>query len=133
MATWGTGRAEGGSVVVGHENNWIRFWSAALLIVSAVMVTSCSKSNDVWIANPCDAPLEVRTFDIPSDKIDGEEPNERAEIPALSVGKIDSAFSDAAGDAWSIQIAGFDTVFPVDGDQLSHDTFVVPAEVCGAP
>lgn len=105
-------------------------WSAALLVVCSVGLGSCSKSSDVWIANPCDVPLQVRTFDIPPDKIEGEEPNEHAEIPALSVSKLDNAFSDAAGGEWSIQIVEPESVYAVSRDQLSNDTFVVPAETC---
>lgn len=104
--------------------------SLVLVLVFVAALTSCSKSHSVWIANSCDRPLTVRTFDIPPDEIEGEDPNEQATIPAASSEEISSAFSDAAGSDWSIQIEESNTVYPVSKGQLPNDTFVVPAEVC---
>lgn len=104
----------------------------AVVIASVGFATSCTKSIDIWLVNPCAKSLEIHTFDLPPERIGGEQPNKRISLPAVSVVKVQDAFTDAAGKDWSVQIVDPARTLAVDGDRLTHETLALPAEVCPA-
>lgn len=107
----------------------VLIWLVAL--AAALGMSSCTRSIDVWIANPCPRALKVVTYDVPPERIADEVPNAVAVAPP-GISKIDKAFTNAAGRRWTVEIGeGPDrVVLPVDGDLLSHSTLTLPATVC---
>lgn len=95
-----------------------------------LLLSGCTKSFDVYFANPCDRELSIETYSLPPDRIEGEPESATGDVASLSVTKVDDAFFNAAGYAWSVVIEGFEDPIPIDGKKLKNDTIVLPAAVC---
>ena len=100
-------------------------------VVCLVSLSSCTKTFDAMVVNPCDRSLHVETFDIPPGQIEGEEPNARATLGAVTALVLKDAFSDAAGRSWSVRVRTHSWhVVPISGRARKDLVVIIPARLC---
>lgn len=109
----------------------LRPWRVVAALLVALLFIGCTKSYDAWLVNPCDRELKVETFDVRVDRASREEPLTRVALPAVSVTKVEDAFTDAAGRNWTIVVNGTKAL-AVDGDSWRNKTVVIPAVYCSS-
>lgn len=73
-------------------------------IAASGLLAACSSFFDAYIANPCDRPVEVETFEVPAAKAVDSEPAASTKVPPLAVKFVEAAFTDGAGYSWSIAL-----------------------------
>jgi len=101
-----------------------------LTSLAFIAFTGCTKSFDVFVANPCPNKVSIITYSVPPDGVVSAPLSAKADIPARSVKKVDDAFFDASGRSWAIVVKGFPKPIPVDGRDLINGTLVLSSEVC---
>jgi hypothetical protein len=95
----------------------------------ALVLGSCVKSVDVYFGNPCAEDLRIETFRVPPEKVSPAELVQRVTLPAESLELVKGAFDVATGNQWSLRTEG-GLVLAVNGDDLVHETFVLPIAAC---
>lgn len=103
----------------------IRSGFAIVLFVLA----GCTRSTDVYVANPCSMGLTATFWSVPSTQTDSHQPTKAASLDPVSITLVPAAFTDALGKQWSVEIDANEFV-EVDGAALENSTIVLPARVC---
>jgi hypothetical protein len=96
-----------------------------LLATILVVFASCSATKDVYVANPCSDPLEIRLYVVAPEAHESAAPIFDGQLPALSL-----KFFEDLGDSNTITVEGNSSPIELDPDVLRHDTFVIPATFC---
>lgn len=99
-------------------------------MLGVLALTSCTKSFDVYFANPCPEEISVTTYSVPPERIESEPPSASTAIPPRGITKVGNAFFDAYGYSWAMVVEGIDHPLPVDGKALINETIVIPSEAC---
>lgn len=98
-------------------------------IGGALALSGCQRSFDVYFANPCDHAISIETFSLPKNEIqERRQPDEVAELPAMSMVKVNSAFDDLSPEVTTRVSGG--RFIESDVRHLVHGTVIVPANFC---
>ncbi|HZX55247.1 MAG TPA: hypothetical protein VFE86_11230 [Ilumatobacteraceae bacterium] len=105
------------------------------LAILLLVLSSCSSSYDGWFANPCAAPLVVRTFY--AEHVNGvvqssDDVIAEATLAPEAVTKVPNAFQDAAGFTWFLTIGHSEPIKLTKAD-MPHWVVALPASACAAP
>jgi len=98
-----------------------------IVSVSLFLLAGCTKSFDVFFANPCDHRITITTYSVPPDQVSSEPKSANAAIPSLTVKKMEDAFFNTSGYSWSVVVNGVSKPVVVDGKRLINDTVMLPS------
>lgn len=100
-----------------------------VLLAAFMGLTSCERSVDVYIVNPCDKPVLVENFSLPPERVQPDRgPDSSARLPVASITKIIHAFVDLSPDV-ATRVNGTAYVRS-NVKHLTHSTLLIPAALC---
>src|SRR5213593_3033747 len=92
----------------------------------------CSKSFDIYFANPCAEKLAIETNSRPPARFFSDQPDARAVLNPESLTLVKGAFNDAYGHEWSVLVIATKEPLAVHAEHLVHQTYALPAAACQA-
>lgn len=101
------------------------------MLISALILAACSKSYDVFFANPCPHSVEITTNSVPPKDFEKAPPDSVRTIPPGSMSLVEAAFTDALGKSWSFRVEDGE-VISVDADSVVNSTIIIPSRVCNS-